>query len=137
MARGSRSRKDNADTGLRKVREFDQDFEIKLDTVERAAEGIVVCDLVREYDSIELAKKTANTTWTKRMKEIRTLLSRHSANALNGKREDKIKVEEFFDVATQRVIVVRTDTETVIGDRKPSQAELDEWVDFGEPAAEH
>lgn len=130
-SRGTRSKRDDAGAGRRKVREFDQDFEIKLEPAERAGEAMAVADLIREYDSLELAIKEHNKPKRDRMKEIRKLLTRHSTNALTGKRIEKVAVEEFFDAASELVIVVRTDTEQVLGNRKPSQAELDEWIEFG------
>lgn len=130
MARGARSKSDDAGAGRRKVREFDQTFEIKLSEGDRADEALIAVDLVREYDTLEMEIKEYTKPRRERMKKIRGLLSQHAANALTGKREDTVRVEEFYDLATDKIAAVRVDTGDTIKLRNPTKAEREDFIDF-------
>lgn len=130
MARRTTSKSDDPETGRRKVREYNKDFEIRLDTDERSEEAMTVADLVHEYDSIEIEIKEFTKPKRDRLKAIRKLLTKHSLAALNGTRTDAVRIEEFYDPITEKVTVVRADTSETLKVRKATREEVDDWIDF-------
>jgi len=120
--------------GRKRVNQWTESLRTSLTQEEKwdlaMANATAVCD----YQRVELEKKAATKAYGIALKELRKQVDEGSRALRAGTADRDVGVEEWYDLADDRVRRVRMDTGETILERLPTEAERQQAFEFGAPS---
>lgn len=131
MAKAKERQATGSAAGRRVVRQYSEQLETVLTAEEAWDRAAKACELMCEYQKVEIEKKFAMKEFGQQLKKLRKEADSHSVAVHTGRVYKEVQIEEIYDFAEDVVYRVRVDTGEVIVKRKPTEAERQESFEFG------